>query len=121
MPVHDSSDALTEFGEGGTDQEIVQSLGNLLLIERSINRSVVNGPYSDKTSAYAQSKFLLTKCQSCAQAQLVGAADKITLTVKTLKSWPVWTAKTVQDRQIFLAQLAMKVWEVPDPAAAQRA
>jgi hypothetical protein len=101
------------FGEGGSDPKIVQSLGNLLLIEKSINRSILNGCYSGKISAYAQSKFLLTKCQANTDAQIVGTADKITTTVKTLKCWPIWTADAVRERQLFLTQLAMSVWDVP--------
>lgn len=116
MPVNGSEEALIEFGDGSSDPSIVQSLGNLLLIEKSINRSILNGRYSEKISAYAQSNFLLTKCQADTEAQLVGHADRITKTVRTLECWPTWNANAIRSRQDFLSMLALKVWDVPAPS-----
>ncbi|MDZ4866051.1 MAG: DUF262 domain-containing protein [Alphaproteobacteria bacterium] len=113
LPENGHVDAIAEFGERGDDQEIIQTLGNLLLIEKSINRSISNGRYSGKIEAYALSKFLLTKCQADSEAQEVGSADRITRTVQALKCWPVWNAKTVEERQVFLTHLAQNVWGVP--------
>ncbi|RSU64087.1 DUF262 domain-containing protein [Sphingomonas sp. S-NIH.Pt1_0416] len=105
--------AVAEFGEHAQDDAIIQSLGNLLLIEKSINRSISNTQYSEKIKSYAQSKFLLTRCQADAQAQLVGVADQITKTVQALECWPTWTAADVEARQLFLSRLACRVWDVP--------
>jgi hypothetical protein len=113
LPDNGHADAIAEFGDGAGDQALIQSLGNLLLIEKSINRSISNGRYSGKIAAYNQSKFLLTKCQASTEAQVVGVADKITKTVQSLKSWPTWSKDTIKERQAFLTRLALNVWDVP--------
>lgn len=110
-------EARIEFGDRADDQEVIQSLGNLLLIEKSINRSVSNGQYSGKITAYGQSKFLLTKCQADTLTPQVGVADRITSTVQSLKCWPEWNAVAVEDRQAFLTELAQVVFDVPAPPA----
>lgn len=105
--------AIAEFGEHAQDDAVIQSLGNLLLIEKSINRSISNTQYSEKIKSYAQSKFLLTRCQADTAAQLVGVADQITKTVQALDCWPKWTVTDVEARQLFLTRLACRVWDVP--------
>ena len=114
-------EAVEEFGSRADDQDLIQSLGNLLLIEKSINRSISNGRYSSKVEAYRQSKFLLTKCQADTGSAEIGAGDRITMTVKRLKSWPTWQAEAVAERQAFLTKLAQEVWDVPAPAKAEAA
>lgn len=114
-------EARDEFGDRADDQEVIQSLGNLLLIEKSINRAISNGRYSGKVTAYAQSKFLLTKCQADTVTPQVGVADKITATVQSLKCWPDWNADAVEDRQAFLTGLAQQVFNVPPPASRSEA
>lgn len=109
-------EAREEFGDHAHDQEVIQSLGNLLLIEKSINRAISNGRYSGKITAYGQSKFLLTKCQADTVTPQVGVADKITATVQSLKCWPEWNAGAVEDRQAFLTSLAQTVFDVPAPS-----
>ncbi|WP_312138815.1 DUF262 domain-containing HNH endonuclease family protein [Brevundimonas sp.] len=108
-------EARQEFGTQADDQEVIQSLGNLLLIEKSINRSISNGRYSGKVLAYAQSKFLLTRCQADTTNAQVGVADKITSTVQSLKCWPSWNATAVEERQAFITELAQLVFDVPAP------
>lgn len=107
--------ALAEFGDRADDQELIQSLGNLLLIEKSINRAISNGEYSSKITAYRQSKFLLTKCQADTASAEVGVADRITTTVQSLKCWSSWNAGAVGDRQAFLTKLAQQIFDVPAP------
>ena len=91
----------------------VGTAANLLLIEKSINRSISNRPYSEKIKSYGQSKFLLTRCQADTDAQMVGVADKITKAVQALDHWPSWSAADVESRQSFLTRLACQVWDVP--------
>lgn len=121
LPNNGHADAVSEFGEGAADQDIIQSLGNLLLIEKSINRSISNGRYSDKIGAYTQSKFLLTRCHASTEAREVGSDDKITRAVQGLECWPEWNAAAVAERQRFLTRLARRVWDVPSQLAAKAA
>lgn len=112
LPDNGDEDAIAEFGSGGDDQELIQRLGNLLLIEKSINRAIQNGRYSKKITVYPQSKFLLTRCQASKQSGQVGVADKITSTVEALEVFPEWNAEAVAKRQAFLTDLATRVWDV---------
>ena len=113
LPTTGTTEAIEEFGAGATDPDIINSLGNLLLIERSINRVIGNGRYTDKAPAYSQSKFLLTKCQVSLEDKKVGVADQITKTIDTLRAWTSWSEDTVSDRQAWLAARACIVWDVP--------
>jgi len=117
LPDSGDLEAVTEFGEGGSDQEIVQRLGNLLLIEKSINRAIQNVRYSSKIKTYPQSKFLMTRCQAEKTSGQVGVADKITKAVEQLKVFPRWNKAAVEERQSFLAQLASTVWDTIDEKA----
>lgn len=89
---------------------LAQKLGNLLLLERAINRSIGNGPYSGKVKIYEQSQLLLTK--SLAAHPKIGVNDRITRAVAPLKTFPVWTRQAIDERQAFLAELATKVWKL---------
>lgn len=112
LPSFGDPEAKAEFGEGGDDPEVIQRLGNLLLIEKAINRAISNKKYSEKILVYPQSKYLLTRCQASKQSGQVGVADKITTTAAGLEVYPVWNKQAVEDRQAFLAKLAADIWDV---------
>lgn len=101
-----------EFGEGAKDWEVYERVGNLLLLEKSINRSIGAQGYKHKVSKFTQSKFLLTKCQGGSKQNEIGVADKITNTVRKIDSFENWSAKAIDERQKFLTKLACTVWEV---------
>jgi hypothetical protein len=112
LPDNGDVEAILEFGDRGNDQKAIQSLGNLLLIEKSINRAVQNGRYSNKIQIYPQSKFLLTRCQASKQSGQVGVADKITKTVHALEVFPEWNVDAIERRQRFLTRLSTEIWDV---------
>lgn len=102
-------DAQEEFGEGADDPDWIQSLGNLMWVERSINRSCQNEPYSAKAPKYATSQFLLARCQ--AEPIKVGANDRITKVVRTLDPASEWSAGRIEQRQAWIADIALDVWD----------
>lgn len=114
LPDSGDAEAVAEFGEDGDDQEIIQRLGNLLLIEKSINRAIQNAKYSEKIKTYPQSKYLMTRCQADKASGQVGIADKITKAVEELEVFPIWNKTAVEQRQAFLARLASRVWDTID-------
>jgi uncharacterized protein with ParB-like and HNH nuclease domain len=116
LPENASVEALAEFRETSIEPELVQRLGNLLLLESSINRVLGNKPYSQKIAIYPQSQYLLVKCQ--ASKPLFGVADRITKAISTVPSFDRWTRKDIDDRQVYLARLAREVWGVPSDASA---
>jgi hypothetical protein len=119
LPDNGDAETVAEFGERGHDQDLIQSLGNLLLIELSINRSIQAGRYSIKSEKYTRSKFLLTKCQPGTANEEIGVGDKITRTVQELEGWDDWNAEAIPARQKFLTRLARRVWDVPNTIAAE--
>lgn len=110
LPYGADAAVISEFGEGAQDFDVNQRLGNLLLLEKAINRSIGNKQYEAKVVAYRQSKFLLTKCQASADAQKVGVADSITRTIDKIASYPAWNKSAVEARSAFLADVARAVW-----------
>lgn len=121
LPASGDADAIAEFGEGGNDPDTIQMLGNLLLVEKSINRAIQNVKYSDKIKAYHQSKYLLTRCQADRASGQVGVADKITKAAEELEVFPAWNKPAVKQRQAFLARLASRVWDTSDEKTVSQA
>lgn len=86
-------------------------LGNLTLLEKSINASVSNGSYHQKKPGYSQSAILLTK--SLVEKPQVGIDTQINRATQDLLQFTEWTSVSIQQRQMMLGQLARKVWEMP--------
>lgn len=103
--------ARLEFGEGADDVELIQRLGNLMLIELSVNRVIQNGPYSEKIKVYPTSQFLLARCQ--AAPLTVGVGDKITQAGQHLDPAPLWNRAAIERRQQWIAKAATTVWDLP--------
>jgi uncharacterized protein with ParB-like and HNH nuclease domain len=112
LPANASADALREYGSSENPDEEAQRLGNLVFIERPINQLLGNMQYSRKVAVYGQSQFLLAKCH--ATKPTFGIADRITRVVQTLESFSVWNLNSIVKRQLFIANLALKVWGIED-------
>jgi hypothetical protein len=102
--------AAGEFGKNARDEDYVQSLGNLMLLEKSVNIVASNAPYSQKCGVYPSSKFLLSRCQ--ATRLKVGTNDRITRAMKRLDPAPVWNSEAVDQRQLWFADIAQDVWNI---------
>ncbi|MFN6540961.1 MAG: DUF262 domain-containing protein [Nostoc sp. EkiNYC01] len=90
--------------------EYVKYLGNLALIEKSINTSIKNKPFELKKNAYQKSKFLITK--SIVERVNIGINTAIDRAVRDLSIFDEWSSESIKCRQEMLAQLAKKVWDV---------
>jgi hypothetical protein len=110
LPENPSPQALLEFGEGAVDQDVTQRLGNLLLLEESVNRAIQNDAYSAKKIAYPSSQFLLTRC--IAGHLPVGTNDRITRATRDIPNFETWNRKGIEARQKYLAKLSAEVWNV---------
>ncbi len=118
FPQQPSDAAAAEFGEY-EDPRVASRLGNLVLIEKSINASLGNRPYSQKRDVYRQSQLLLTK--SLAERPKVGANTKIDVAVAELDPFPAWNEAIVLKRQDKLTTLARSIWGVPANGAGEDA
>lgn len=111
FPQTPSAEATEEFGSI-SDPEIVQRLGNLVLVEKSINTSLGNRPYSEKRPVYQQSKLLLTRALS--ERPKVGANTRIDRAVASVEPYTEWNESHLHKRQRSLVTLARAVWGLPE-------
>ena len=110
FPSTPSEEAVAEFGDI-ENEYVAERLGNLLLLEKSINASLYNRPYSIKRSRYKKSQLLLTRAIS--ERPNIGISTKIDKAVSDLQVYDGWNEVTVNARQNELTRLAKKVWRVP--------
>jgi hypothetical protein len=118
FPQGASEAALAEFG-AHDDPDIAQRLGNLTLVENSINASLGNKPYSQKRPIYPQSQLLFTR--AIAERPKVGLNTKIDRAVADLESFASWDEIAVERRQTGMALLARRVWNISSDVAAVNA
>lgn len=111
LPQQPSELALAEFGEP-KDVAAVSSkrLGNLLLVEKSLNGVLGNRPYSEKRLQYKKSNMLLTKITG--EPIEYGKNTKVKKATQGLQSFDDWTVATIDKRQEMLARLACRVWDM---------
>ena len=110
MPENPDDEAVEEFGEGADDEELINRLGNLMLIERSVNRVIKNKAYSVKAETYPSSQFLIARCQQ--QLLKNGKNDQITRAMKRLNPAEEWNAGSIKKRQEWLAEVSLEIWGV---------
>lgn len=108
-PQTPSDEAWDEFGASNQDQSesSIRLLGNLLLMEASLQKSCGNKPYSEKRLKYGESKFWMVK--KFAKESPLGPLSL----VKGLESWPThktWEPKELHLRQAFLKEKAKEIW-----------
>ncbi len=114
FPQTPSAEAAAEFGPV-SDPEVVQRLGNLVLVEKSINTSLGNRPYREKRPVYQQSKLLLTRALS--ERPKVGANTRIDRAVASIEPYASWNEASLHERQRSLVTLSRAVWGLPEQAA----
>ncbi|MGR3812410.1 DUF262 domain-containing protein [Jiulongibacter sp. NS-SX5] len=91
--------------------EVKIKLGNLTLLEKSINASIGNSDFYDhKMGEYAKSTIYLTK--SISVLENVGTNTAITRINQRLKSFDEWNQLTINERQEMLFELSKSIWEV---------
>lgn len=111
QPQKPCQEALDEFGKA-TDPAIINRLGNLVLVEKPINASLGNKPYSKKRLVYPQSKLLLVHAIS--ERPKIGANTSIDRAVRELEPFAVWNEEAVISRQAKLGSMAREIWNVPN-------
>lgn len=110
FPQRPSDKAREEFGPA-TEAEVSERLGNLVLVEGSINASLGNRPFSQKKDVYRQSQLLLTR--AVAERPKVGASTKIDVAVATIEPFTHWNETNLLKRQDLIRELAQVIWSIP--------
>lgn len=113
FPKTPSPAAKNEFGDH-KDSEIVDRLGNLVLLEKSLNKVVGNKPYSEKREGYNQSDFLWTKILGGKDKALVGNNTAVNRAIKECEDYPEWNEYAVKKRQSEIGRLARVIWGLDD-------
>jgi uncharacterized protein with ParB-like and HNH nuclease domain len=91
--------------------EVKIKLGNLTLLEKSINASIGNNDfYNHKVGEYSKSSIYLTK--SISILENVGTNTAITRINQRLKSFTDWNSSTIKERQELLFNLSNSIWKV---------
>ena len=88
----------------------INRLGNLTLLENSINKSIHNDVYANNSKAYKQSKFYLTS--SLSELVNQGHDTAINRTNSLLFAWPDWNKRSIEERQEMLYRLSEMIWEM---------
>jgi hypothetical protein len=105
------ADVRTNFDKPEEYDNYIYRLGNLTLLEKTINSSLSNKGYADKMAGYRQSTFLLTK--SLVERPEVGVNTQLNRAVADLIQFSEWNSRDIEQRQEMLGMLARKVWEIP--------
>lgn len=111
LPQTPTKEVREAFDKPDEYDNYVGSLGNLTLLENTINSSVCNSSYAEKMPGYMQSSFLLTK--SLAEKPHVGSNTRLNRAVADLIQFKRWNSQTINQRQEMLTMLARKVWDMP--------
>ena len=88
----------------------INRLGNLTLLENTINKSIQNNMYADKVSAYKGSKFYITSAISELIDQ--GQDTAINRTNAILTSWSEWNKTSIEERQKMFYDLSERIWNI---------
>jgi uncharacterized protein with ParB-like and HNH nuclease domain len=99
------------FDKPSEIEKYIKCLGNLTLLEQTINAAIGNKPFEFKKQVYPESKFLITK--SIPKQVSVGIDTAVDRAVKDLESFEEWNSKSIERRQEMLTRLAKKVWDMP--------
>lgn len=99
------------FGLSKAEYDVYkQRLGNLTLLERTINASIQNNPFEQKCVDYRKSSYYLTR--SIAQIEEVGKNTAINHMNQKMRSWSEWNPNSIRERQEMLYSLSEDIWDV---------
>jgi len=111
LPQNPTAEVRNGFDKREQYDEFVEKLGNLTLLEKTINTSVSNDLFERKLPGYRQSSYLLTR--SIAEKPKVGLNTQLNRAVEHLITFDQWNSEAIDIRQGMLARLAAFVWDMP--------
>lgn len=118
LPDTPTEELKKEFGKPDLYEEYSARLGNLTLLEMSINTSIQQDFFTKKTKEYQNSNYILTK--SVGSPFQVGVNTQPNRAMAGLRSWSVWNVEAIEQRQRMLTELAWKVWGISVPLRKKR-
>lgn len=112
LPQNPSFDVAVVFDKPDEYYLYVAKLGNLTVLEKTINSAVSNNAYAEKRPGYLQSQFLLTK--SLVERPQFGQNTQLNRATAGLKQFTSWKSQDITERQEMLVTLARRTWDLPD-------
>ena len=112
LPQQPDDDVLNGFDKPAEYHNYMIKLGNLALLEKTINTSILRHGYAEKGPGYVQSSFLLTK--SLVEKPHVGSDTQLNRAVSDLLQFDIWDSNSILKRQKMLAGIARKTWNMPE-------
>lgn len=110
LPATKTEDLVKAFDKSADYDAYASRLGNLTLLEQSINSVVGQDFFVQKEPEYQKSNFLLTKTIGIPFS--VGTNTRPNRGVAALKSWKKWDSLAIEQRQDMLIGLAWDVWGI---------
>ena len=108
LPFNPTESLRNEIGEEYDDLKI--RLGNLTLLEKTMNIVVGNDFFSKKVIEYSKSPFYISK--SIAGLDTIGINSSVTRLNLKLRSYEYWNKETIIDRQNLLYELSKDIWKI---------
>lgn len=111
LPETPTAELLAEFDNNKEEyNEYMHRLGNLTLLEKTINASIQRDSYLEKAKAYKKSTFLLVR--SIPELVSIGTNTRVERVMTKLRSYEKWDKESIKDRQQLLTVLAKEVWNI---------
>lgn len=108
LPNTPSLEQRQDFDQPDAYDDYKKRLGNLTLLESSINTAIGRNYFADKLSAYAKSDVFMTR--ALAQSQGLGGQGKMDKTGAKLSCFTQWTSQAINTRHSELAALVCELW-----------
>ncbi|WP_414755703.1 DUF262 domain-containing protein [Anabaena sp. CCY 9910] len=110
LPQSISTDVINVFDKPNEYKSYAQKLGNLTLLEKTINTSVSDKPYTQKKSGYRESQIFTTR--SLVEKPNVGNNTQLNRAIQLLdiQQFEDWNSESIEKRQEILTQVAKRVW-----------
>lgn len=108
LPFNPEDNLRNTIGDEYNDLKI--RLGNLTLLEKTMNIVVSNDFFTKKVIEYAKSPYYISK--SIAGLDSIGQNSSVTRLNVKLKSFNTWDKQTILDRQEMLYNLSKDIWRI---------
>lgn len=108
LPNQPTQEQLGQFDKPEQYAYFKQRLGNLTLLEQSINCAIGRDYFADKQPHYQKSALFMTK--SLTQSQAVGTSSAFAKAAALLPTFADWNSVSIETRQQQLKQLALNAW-----------
>ncbi|HBL11801.1 MAG TPA: DUF262 domain-containing protein [Cyanobacteria bacterium UBA11162] len=110
LPKSQNNELRQSFDKPKEYDSYTKNIGNLTLLEKTINSSIIDRSYEFKKDGYQQSQILITR--ALVSKLNVGQNTQLNRVIEILELYPfvIWDSKTIEKRQKMLVNLAKKVW-----------